>query len=234
MESPVRQRESDARAGGRARRARRARSRLVDDERRREEEQVAARAERDAFVHRGVQQRLQRGRRLRPGRDRLARRAVGSPVRRRANRPWPPRTSPITAMARLQALELRYHVRAEPPRALDEAFVAIGVDRGDAGGAGQRVPAVGEARVEHLVARARAAIGARQHDGAERQRCAPVRPLASVIRSGRAGFAVALPGEPFAAAAEAAHHLVGDQRDAALRVSPAQRGPVRVRRARCR
>jgi hypothetical protein len=45
---------------------------------------------------------------------------------------------------------------------------------------------------------------------------------------GSARFAVALPGKPFAAAPKCAHHLVGNQPDAALRAVLAQGWPIRV------
>ena len=42
-------------------------------------------------------------------------------------------------------------VRAQRARALDQSFVLVGATRGQAGGAGQRMAAIGQAGVEHLV-----------------------------------------------------------------------------------
>jgi hypothetical protein len=98
---------------------------FFDHQRRREQEQVAARGEGHALGHRRVDQRLQRGRRLRPRRERraVARSATSSIT---TNRPWPPRTSPMTAWRVLQALQLREQLRAERARARDQAFFGVG------------------------------------------------------------------------------------------------------------
>ena len=93
--------------------------------------------------------------------------------------------------------------------------LSIRLERRHARGAGQRVPAVSQARVEHLVLEPGSDI-AREITTAPSGSAAPVSPLASVIMSGACPVAVALPREPLAAASERAHDLVRDQQDVAL------------------
>ena len=115
--------------------------------------QVAARTRRRRPPRaRAATQRLQRGVRLR-ARARAARASRGRCTSSTtANRPWPPRTSPITGCRGLHRVAARaQHARAERARALDQALVLVGLDRRDAGRAGERMAAVGEAGVEHLV-----------------------------------------------------------------------------------
>ena len=54
-------------------------------------------------------------------------------------------------------------------------------------------------------------------------------PLGQAHEIGPAGLAIALPCKPFAAAAETAHDLVGDEQNAATAGFPTQQGPVVVR-----
>src|SRR6185436_21027138 len=54
----------------------------------------------------------------------------------------------MPGLERLQSFE---HERAEAARALDQALIAIGFDGSDARGAGERMTAVGQSRVQHLL-----------------------------------------------------------------------------------
>ena len=108
-------------------------------------------------------------------------------------------------------------------RARDQILALVTLHGGHPGRTGERMPAVGQAGVQRLRLERPRDTG-RKHHGAERH-----------VRTGQALgerhqvrarlVAVALPREPFAAAAEAAHDLIRDQVDAARAGAVAQRGP---------
>ena len=102
------------------------------------------------------------------------------------------------------------HVLADRGGVLDDALVLHGVDRGDGGGAGERVPGVGEAAGEDALVEGRGdRVG--DDDAAERH-VAGVDALGEGDQVGR--HAEVVEGEPLAGAAEAGHDLVGDEDDA--------------------
>src|SRR6516225_8016496 len=101
----------------------------------------------------------------------------------------------------LHGLELPEHRSAKLARALDEVLFEVALERRHPRSAAQGMPAVGESRKEHLRLDEPCNAG-RQHHGAERQVCA-----GESLRQGheigpRVLRTIALPGEPFAAAAE--------------------------------
>ena len=93
---------------------------------------------------------------------------------------------------------------------LDDPVVLHGADRGDRGRAGQRVAGVGEPAGVGAVGEGRGDRLAHR-DPAERD-VAGVDALGEGQQVGH--DPVELAGEPAAGAAEAGHHLVGDQQDA--------------------
>ena len=156
---------------------------LADDQRRRQQDQVAARAEGNALGHRASAA----GPRASGGvcgqgasGSRVARSRTSSST---ANRPWPPRTSPITACGRASA-------RAGRAGARRACASARSGPRPDTHRSRRRRPrrtgvaAIGETGVEHLVLEPRRNV---RGDAPPRPAaaCAPVSPLASVIMSGR-------------------------------------------------
>jgi hypothetical protein len=141
---------------------------FLDHQRRRQQDQVAARGERDAGGHCLVHQRLERRRCLRPRRQRRARGAVGHQFDHDEQAVAATHVAD-DRMARLQVLHVLEQARTERARAFDQAIVGIGGERGDAGGARERMAAIGQAGVEHLVFDACGDF-ATQHHGAERCR----------------------------------------------------------------
>ena len=200
---------------------------LVDHQRRRQQDEIAARTEGDAGGEGRRDQRAQRGRRLGPGRERRPRRTIRHQLHHREQATAAAHVA-NHRVVRLQALRIGEHARTERSRPLDQPLVAIGLDRRDAGRAGQRVPAVGQAGIQHAVLEACGNLP-RQHDRAER-RGGTAQSLGERHDVGAPRGAVALPGEPLATATEAAHDLIGDQRDTACRRVRAQRRPVVLRR----
>ena len=166
-------------------------------------------------IHRRREQRGQRLRLRGQGASgaRVARSATSSST---ANRPWPPRTSPITGWRDCSLRSSANSCAPSAARALDQPLVLVGVERGDAGRAGQRMPAIREARLQSISCSSVAATS-RESTTAPSGSAAPVSPFASVIRSGR-------PASPWRCQAnhspqrpKRAHDFVGDQPDTACR-----------------
>ena len=117
------------------------------------------------------------------------------------------------------------HLLTQHPGVLDDALVPEDPDRRDRGGAGQGVPGVGEPTGVGPVGEGGSDPVGDQHP-AERH-VARVHPLGEGDQVGR--DAPPVDGEPLAAAAEAGHHLVGDQQHAELVADRPHPGQVAVR-----
>ena len=122
---------------------------FVDHERRREDQQVAARAEGHALVARTGEERLHGFWLRRPWRDGRAARSVGDEFddREQAASAADFADHRVTGG---ELLQFREHRSAEVSRALDQLFVAVGVDRGESRRTGKRMAAIRQATVEHF------------------------------------------------------------------------------------
>src|SRR5262249_23466624 len=117
-------------------------------------------------------------------------------------------------MALFESVEHLEELSAEAARAFDEAVLAVALDCCDTRRTRERMSAIREPGIQHLVLELRRDV-LREHDSAERQmRTGQSLRQRHQIRSAR--FAVALPREPLAATAEAAHHFIGNEVDAAF------------------
>jgi len=180
------------------------------DERRRDEEDVPAAEDVDVPLHELVLQRVrERARRAVPALERLARRAVLHEVD--ADEEALAAHLADRGVALGDRPQVGEQLRAARRRALDEALLAVGRDRRDAGGAGERVAAVRRAGPEHVVVEVLRDLRAHRH-AAERH-VAGVHALGEGEDVGHDAGPV-LDAEPLPGAAEAGHDLVDDEEDA--------------------